>query len=100
MALPSAARADSDTHGPDIRAFLGYTHVSDITRGPPFAEIKPGCEPTTDWVGAGVTFVWPHVQVDLAHGVKQRDAWCGRPYAQPREPGTELALRFYPWSRR
>jgi hypothetical protein len=76
---------------------LGYTHISDIMRGPPFMAAMPGCEPTTDWFGAGVTFAWPHVQVDLAHGVKQRDAWCGRPYAQPRESGTELAVRWYPF---
>ena len=92
-----AAACRADDRGPDIRPFFGYTHISDIMRGPPFGPPVEGCEPTTDWAGAGVTFAWSHVQVDFAHGIKQRDAWCGRPWAQPRESGTEVAIRWYPF---
>lgn len=92
-----AATGFAQQVGPDVRPFMGYTHISDITRGPPLGPPVNGCEPTTDWLGLGVTFAWRHVQIDLAHGVKQRDAWCGRPYAQPRENGTEVAIRWYPF---
>ena len=89
--------AQADQKGPTIEPFLGYTHISDVMQGRPFLVPMPGCEQTMDWMGAGGTFVWPHVEIDLAQGIKQQNAWCGRPYSKPRESGTLLTLRWYPW---
>jgi hypothetical protein len=97
--LVRVPQARADGLAPKLEPFAGYTHVSDIMRGPPFGPPVEACEPTTDWIGGGVTLTWLHVEIDLAHGFKRRDMWCGRPYAQPWESGTELALRWYPWRR-
>jgi hypothetical protein len=92
-------RAES-ARGVELFPWLGYTHVSDIMRGPPLGAVLDGCEPTTDWLGVGVTVAFPRVDVDIAHGIKQRDAWCGRPYAQARESGTLASVRWYVWRKR
>jgi len=94
LALANGAHA---AEPPKLEPFIGYTHVSDVLRGPPLAPAMPGCEPTTDWFGVGVTVVWRKAEIDIAHGVKARDFWCGPHYRQSAESGTLASVRWYPW---
>lgn len=98
VAVCAARRSDAQT----LEPFLGYTHVSDVLTGRPFLTNPAGCEPTTDWLGAGVTVVWPRVEIDFAHGIKARDMWCSRssPTRGHSESGTLVTMRWYPWRNR
>lgn len=97
LAFCTDSRAD-ERRPPKLEPFaLSYSHTSDVLRGPPFMMAAEGCEPTTDFLGSGVTVVWRRLEIDFAQGVKVRDAWCGKPWRQPAESGTHLALRWYPW---
>lgn len=95
--VASAAHAEGP---PKLEPFLTMAHTSDILTGPPFLPAAPGCEASTDFVGAGATIVWPRVEVDLAQGIKWRDLWCGKPYAKKPESGTLIQVRWYPWRNR
>jgi len=72
-----------------IEPVIKTTHISDLMRSPP--------EPTTDYVGAGVTVSWRHVEIDLTHGTKARD--CHRMRCDW-ESGSEITVRTYPFRRR
>lgn len=70
---------------------LKLTHISDITRGYP--------EPTSDYIGTGVTITYKQLEVDLSHGLKSRDCAMMRGRRCYWESGSELSMRFYPWGR-
>jgi len=49
-----------------IRPLITWVHMSDITRGSPFNNTK---EPTSDYVGVGVTFDWKRFELDISTGI-------------------------------
>lgn len=53
-----------------LRPLLIWSHSSDITRGNPFNNKE---EPTSDFVGAGVTYSWNTLDLDVAYGLQARE---------------------------
>ena len=88
-------RVESAYAAPTLEPFVTYTHLSDLMRGPPLFGNTGGHEPTEDYLGAGVTIVWPKAELDLSHGIKSRD--CSIRRGCKGESGTLIALRVYPW---
>ena len=86
----------------DVEPFLMYSHDSDLFRGPPF---NHETEPTTDFIGAGVTIEWRKFELDLAQGFKSRDCNYVRrtngqgSYSCVWESGTQITARWY-WRRK
>jgi hypothetical protein len=77
-------------HGAEVEPFVEYSHTSDIFRGCPLHCEQS--EPLLDYAGVGVTITagrrnrW---EIDISHGYKRIDS-------KSTEPGSKLAIRFYP----
>lgn len=53
-----------------VRPIVTWSHLSDITRGEPFNDKE---EPSSDFVGAGLTVEWKRVEFDVAYGWQLRE---------------------------
>lgn len=54
----------------NLRPLVIWSHSSDVTRGDPFNDKE---EPTSDFIGAGATYRWNSVDVDVAYGMQARE---------------------------
>lgn len=73
----------------NVRPMLTASHTSDITRSMP--------EPTQEFIGAGVTIEFSHIEFDIAHGMKCIDCGFGEAGHWGWESGTDVAVRIYPF---
>jgi len=86
------------SHAVEFEPFVKYTHTSDLLTGPPFASTAV-LEPTTDYIGFGVTAVWKKFEIDLSHGRKARDCQYTSDGPCDWVSGTEVSFRWYPWKK-
>jgi len=77
-----------------IRPLITWVHLSDITRGVPFNDKE---EPTSDYFGIGVTFVWKRFELDVSTGVLGRECAMFRCSANSRTSESQIQLRGYFW---
>ena len=79
-----------------IRPMLLWSHSSDITRGRPFNNKK---EPTSDFLGIGVTFQKKKLEIDLAIGRSAKE--CDLLKCHKGSLTTEVMIRFrgYIWGK-
>ena len=81
-------------HSAEVEALVKFSHLSDITRGPPFNNSE---ESRTDYLGVGVTLTFkrtPSLELDLTHGRKAETNSAQRSFRF--RTGTEATVRYYP----
>lgn len=74
------------------RPVITWVHTSDITRGEPFNDEE---EPTSDYVGVGVTAVTKRIEFDLTTGISGRECaffTCG---GNAKTHETQIQMRWY-----
>lgn len=72
-----------------VRPVIVISHSSDITRGIPFNDTD---EPTSDFIGAGLTFDFKRVETELLYGRQMRE--CGFFDCPPTNVDPRLMVRF------
>ena len=77
-----------------IRPLLVWTHVSDITRGRPFDDEN---EPTSDFLGAGVTVEIKRFELDVTYGSFGRECRVTKCRSGSRTNEFKIAFRGYFW---
>lgn len=75
-----------------IRPLITWVHLSDATRGVPFNNKE---EPSSDYVGVGITLVWKRLELDISTGISGRECTffsCG---SQAKTHETQIQIRAY-----
>lgn len=77
-----------------VRPLITWVHLSDIFRGEPFNTKE---EPTSDYVGIGVTLVWKRLELDISTGISGRECAFFSCDSSAKTRESQIQLRGYFW---
>ena len=75
-----------------VRPLITWVHMSDAFRGVPFNDKE---EPTSDYVGVGVTFVWNRLELDISTGISGRECMLFSCNSEAKTRESQIQIRAY-----